>query len=134
MICTQCKKPYLSEATAGESPTSLFGLCEACGTTPRFRALASNVGYGATISVLSIEFAVLSWLFQGWLFFAVAVTSTIALYAGLTALARRGQSVRYRTERERKKGEWTQSFLGSVLGLLLGLGWLWIAMTWGHSE
>lgn len=133
MICTQCKKPYLSGATAGESRTSLFGLCEACGTTPRLRALASNVGYGATICVLSIEFAVLSWLFQGRLFFAVAVTSTIALYVALTALARRGQSVRYRTEKERKKGEWTQSLLGSMLGLLLGLGWLWVAMTWGHS-
>jgi hypothetical protein len=132
MICTQCKKPYLSGATPGESPTSLFGLCEACGTTPRFRGFASSLGYSATICVLSVEFALLSWLLQGWWFFAVAAASTIGLYAGLTLLVRRRERVRYRTEQARKRAEWAQNRLGDVLGLLLGLGWLWVALTWGR--
>jgi hypothetical protein len=122
----------LSGASAGQAPTSLFGLCEACGTAPRFRSLASSLGYSATVGVLSIEFAVLSWWFQGWVFFAVAVTSTIALYAGLTLLAQRSQRVRYRTDKGRKQGEWAKSLVGSVLGFLLGLAWMWLALTWGR--
>ena len=132
MICTQCKKPYLSGASSGHAPTSLFGLCEACGTTPRFHSLASSLGYSATVFVLSIEFAVLSWWFQGWVFFAVAVTSTIGVYAGLTLLAQRSQRIRYRSDKGRKHGEWTKSLLGSILGFLLGTAWLWIALTWGR--
>jgi hypothetical protein len=132
MICTQCKKPFLGGASGGQAPTSLFGLCEACGTTPRFRSLASSLGYSATVAVLSIEFAVLSWWFQGWVFFAVAVTSTIALYAGLTLLAQRSQRVRYRTDKGRRRGEWAKNLIGSVLGFLLGLAWMWIALTWGR--
>ena len=132
MICTQCRKPYLSGAGAGQAPRSLFGLCEACGTTPRFRSLAASLGYTATVCVLSVEFAVLSWWFQGWMFVAVAVTSTIGLYAGLTLLALRSQRVRYLTEKGRKKGEWAKDLLGSVLGFLLGAAWLWVALTWGR--
>jgi hypothetical protein len=132
MICTQCKKPYLSGAGAGQAPTSLFGLCEACGTMPRFSSLASSLGYSATVCVLSVEFAVLSWWFQGWLFFAIAVTSTIGLYAGLTLLALRSQRIRYRTEKGRRKGEWAKDLLGSALGFGLGIAWLWIALTWGR--
>jgi len=132
MICTQCKKPYLSGARAGQAPKSLFGLCEACGTTPRFRSVASSLGYSATVGVLSIEFAVLSWWFQGWVFFAVAVTSTVALYVGLTLLAQRSQRVRYLTDKGRKRGEWGKNLVGSILGFLLGLAWMWIALTWGR--
>ena len=134
MICTRCKKPYLSVASDRLSRASLFGLCEACGTTPRFGALASEFGFGATIFVLSAEFALLSWLFQGWRFFLVAVVSTLALYAAVVAIARSGEQVRFRNEGARRKGQWLQGLVGSALGLLLGIGWLWVAMTWGHSR
>jgi hypothetical protein len=47
-------------------------------------------------------------------------------------LALRSQRVRYLTEKGHKKGEWAKDLLGSVLGFLLGLAWLWIALTWGR--
>jgi hypothetical protein len=135
MICTQCKKSYLSvESAAGAAPSSLFGLCEACGSSPRFGAFASSLGAGATLLVLSLEFAALSWLFQGWVFFAIAVGTTATLYGALILIARRGSRVRYRTSKERQRGEWSQRLLGSTLGFVIGMGWFWLAVTWGHTR
>ena len=132
MICTQCGQPF-SDPAAAAVRRSLFGLCQSCGGVPRFRPFVNDAGAAAACALLSFEFALLSWLFQGWGFFLIAVASTMAVYVIFLVLVHRGRRTVHRTEAERRRSERWQRIGGSLLGFTIGMAWFLAALSWGHS-
>lgn len=127
MICSQCRKPYQRDATVALGQ-SLFGLCERCGSVSRFQPFVNDAGATAACVLLSVEFGLLSVLLHGWRFFATAVLSTAAVYAVFLAVVRQSPRRTHRNEDDRRKAERLERVLGSILGLMIGVTWLWVAL------
>ncbi len=121
MICSDCKSTYLNASTENSPLRTLYGLCQDCGTEPRFGQFVSAFG-GASIALLfSLEMVLLFSLVANWKWF-VGVAFCIGLIVlAMKAIVLRAERVTYKSEEERRKKSWVQWIAGGASGIALTL-------------
>lgn len=122
MICSQCQTSYRSEPGEIAAGGTLAGLCERCGTEPRYGAFVRSFGKTLLAAVISVEVLIVAAFFAGWWGIVSLVVIGSILYLLVRSLVLPGDTVRYRKESDRKSRTRGQRFLGLVAGIAAGLG------------
>lgn len=121
MICTSCKTIYSPAEEELGKVDSLAGLCEKCGTEPRFKRFAIAFAEAAIGSVLAIEALALLWLTRGWPL-GLAPPLIVAIMCFVVYLiANQSQEKRHKSIKQRQKATRGQRIVGGAVGLTVGI-------------
>ena len=124
MLCTDCSKSFERRDFRGQLSLELEGLCNECGTQPKFEELSKSFGRGSLLSFLSGELILVLGVLAGWVWYLLAGALLLALHLALKFLASRSGTVYYVNSREREHGLLGQRLAGGIASFAIAMSLL----------
>ncbi len=130
MICADCKTVYRPTADQLGTVESLAGLCDDCGTEPRFKPFGIAFQYAALSGILAPGLAMLAMLVVDWQRALIPVLLVGVVVFAVRVACGYTRPVRYESSAQRSDRTFEMRVAGGVLGFVVGIGTSIGMMNW----